>query len=35
MGGIGADETVFLRTGTVAGAGLIQDDKDNSLYPRY
>jgi len=35
MGGIGADETVFLRTGTVAGAGLIQDDKDNTLYPRY
>ena len=35
MGGIGADETVFLRTGTVAGAGLIKDDKTNTLYPRY
>ena len=35
MGGIGADETVFLRTGTVAGAGLIKDDKNNTLYPRY
>ena len=35
MGGIGADETVFLRTGTVAGAELIKDDKTNTLYPRY
>jgi len=35
MGGIGADKTVFLRTGASAGVGSILDDKDNTLYPRY